>query len=66
MDGEMKRAVRCKYCNKLEYYGEFRWLTGKMLCRNCYKAEWEHENKRLYIWDDLDGERPKENADEKR
>lgn len=56
---EMKRAVTCKYCNRLEYYGEFRWLNGKQLCRSCYKAEWEHKNKKPYIWNDLDGERPK-------
>ena len=56
---EMKEIVKCKYCNRLEYYGEFRWLSGKQLCRSCYKAEWEHENKKPYIWDDLDGERPK-------
>ena len=57
---EMKEVLKCKYCNKSEYYGEFRWLSGRMLCRNCYKAEWEHENKKPYIWHDLDGERPKE------
>lgn len=59
-DDEMRRVFRCKYCNRPEYYGEFRWLSGKALCRSCYKAEYEDVNKTLYIWDDLDGERPKE------
>ena len=61
---EMKRVIKCKYCGKAEYYGEFRWLSGKMLCRRCYRAEWEHENKKPYVWDDLDGERPEEASDE--
>lgn len=56
----MKMAIRCKYCGKPEYYGDFRWLSGKMLCRNCYKAWWEGENKQPYKWDDLDGDRPTE------
>ena len=56
----MKMVFRCKYCGRPEYYGEFRWLSGRMLCRNCYRAEWESENKRPYTWNDLDGERPSE------
>ena len=58
MIDEMKRVIKCKYCNHAEYYGEFRWLNGRMFCRNCYKHEWEHENKRPYIWKDLNGKRP--------
>ena len=54
----MKRAIRCKYCGKPEFYGDFHWLDGRMYCRSCYKAEWERQNKALYTWDDLDGERP--------
>lgn len=57
---EMGVVIRCKYCGKPEYYGEFRWLSGKMCCRNCYRAEWEAENKEVYRWDDLDGPRPTE------
>ena len=55
---DMKRIVICKYCNKYEFYGDMRWLSGRCLCRKCYKAEWEHENKTPYTWDDLDGPRP--------
>ena len=35
-----------------------RWLSGKCTCRNCYRANWQDENKALYEWDDLDGPRP--------
>lgn len=55
---EMRLIWLCKYCGKPEYFGKFRWLSAKMLCRKCYKAEWERENKKLYVWDDLDGEVP--------
>ena len=58
MVDEMKRITICKYCGKPEYYGEYRWLSGMLLCRNCYKHQWEVENKKLYRWDDLDGRRP--------
>lgn len=54
----MDKIVICKYCNRPEYWGEMRWLSAKCCCRNCYRAEWEHENKKLYTWDDLDGKRP--------
>lgn len=55
---EMKRIVICKYCNKPEYYGRMMWLSGRCTCRDCYKADYERENKRRYTWDDLDGKRP--------
>ena len=55
---EMKRIVICKYCGRPEYYGNMMWLSGKCLCRNCYRVEWEHENKKPYTWDDLKGKRP--------
>lgn len=58
MVDEMKRIILCKYCNKPEYYGEYRWLSGKMLCRDCYKAHWEDVNHELYRWSDLNGDRP--------
>ena len=58
MDDEMKKVVICKYCGKPEYYGKFRWLNGKMMCRGCYKADYEYTYKKPYIWDDLKGERP--------
>ena len=58
MIDEMKRAISCKYCGKPEYYGQFRWLDGHMLCRRCYKAEYVRQYKKPYIWDDLDGEFP--------
>lgn len=56
----MKVAIRCKYCGKPEYYGEFRWISGHMLCRDCYKADYEDRYKTHYSWDDLDGKRPTE------
>lgn len=55
----MKRVIECKYCGQPEYYGEFRWISGHMLCRNCYKAHYEKTYKEPYRWDDLDGDRPK-------
>lgn len=53
-----KRIVICKHCGKPEYWGEMRWLNGRCSCRNCYTAQWEDVNHKLYTWDDLDGERP--------
>ncbi len=55
---EMKRIVICKYCGKPEYYGEMRWLSGKCMCRTCYKADYEERHGKLYIGNDLDGKRP--------
>ncbi len=55
----LKKVVICKYCGKPEYYGEFRWLSGWMLCRSCYKTAYEKEYNEPYIWDDLEGERPR-------
>lgn len=57
---EMNRIIRCKYCNKPEYYGEFRWLNSHMFCRDCYKAEYEAIYMEHYGWTDLDGKRPTE------
>lgn len=57
-DMDEKRIVICKHCEKPEYLGEMRWLNGRCSCRSCYKAQWEDENHVLYIWDDLNGERP--------
>ena len=55
---EMRRIWLCKYCGKPEYYGDFRWLSGRMLCRKFYKAICEWENKKPYILDDLNGKVP--------
>lgn len=55
---EMNRIVICKKCKSPEYYGEMRWFNGVCSCRNCYKALFERENKKKYIWTDLDGKRP--------
>lgn len=57
---EMNRVVRCKCCGKPEYWGEFRWSSGGMMCRDCYKADFEKRNKVKYVWHDLDGKRPTE------
>lgn len=55
---EMKQIVLCKYCGKPEYYGEERWLSGKCMCRSCYKAAYQDERHELYTWSDLDGHVP--------
>lgn len=65
MADDMHRVIICKYCGKPEYYGEFRWISGHMMCRNCYKADFEERNKRPYVWHDLDGKRPSMNEVEK-
>ena len=53
-----EKIVRCKICGKPEYWGEMRWLNGKCMCRDCYKAEYEDFNMEPYKWHDLDGKRP--------
>lgn len=58
MPDEMDRIVICKHCNRLEYYGDMRWLSGTSMCRRCYKSRWEQENGGLYVWNDLDGHIP--------
>lgn len=54
----MKEIVICNSCRKPEYWGEMRWLNGRCICRDCYKAEYEGLTGKIYKWDDLDGERP--------
>ena len=54
---EMERIVLCRHCGKPEYYGKMRWLSGRCLCRDCYRERYEEAHGR-YIWDDLDGRRP--------
>ena len=54
----LKKIELCKYCGKPEYYGEYRWLNGRMMCRDCYKEEYERSTGKAYTWDDLDGEHP--------
>lgn len=53
---ENNKVIICKYCGQPEYWGEFRWLSGRMLCRCCYKTAYEKEYNEPYIWDDLEGE----------
>ena len=53
----MNKIIICRYCKKPEYYDKMRWLSGMHLCRDCYRAEYESE-RGVYIWNDLDGERP--------
>lgn len=55
---DMTRIYLCRYCGCPEYYGEFRWLSAKMMCRACYKEAYEAEHGLEYRWDDLDGPRP--------
>mgnify|MGYP004634466745 CR=1 FL=1 len=58
MSDEMDRIVICKHCNRLEYFGAMRWLSGTSMCRRCYKSRWEQEHGDLYVWNDLDGHIP--------
>ena len=58
MIDEMNMIKLCKYCGEPEYYGEFRWLDGKQLCRDCYKKSYEQIYECQYTWNDLDGKRP--------
>ena len=53
-----RNIVICKSCNKPEYWGEMRWLSGRCVCRDCYKADYERSTGKAYIWTDLDGKRP--------
>ncbi|MCM1189848.1 MAG: hypothetical protein NC541_11205 [bacterium] len=54
----MEKIVICNHCGQPEYWGEMRWLSGRCVCRDCYKADCERETRKPYIWHDLDGERP--------
>ena len=58
-----KEIVTCKYCGEQEYYMDMRWLSGKEMCRDCYKNEYEDRTGKLYEWDDLDGGRPKKEVE---
>jgi hypothetical protein len=53
-----EEIVICKSCGRPEYWGEMRWLSGRSMCRSCYKADFEAQTRKLYTWDDLDGKRP--------
>lgn len=57
---EMMRIKRCRYCGRLDYYGEMRWLSGRCVCRDCYREDYERQTGKPYTWDDLDGPRPTE------
>lgn len=35
-----------------------RWLSGRCVCRDCYKADYETQTGKVYEWNDLDGKRP--------
>ena len=46
---------KCKYCGQWDYFGEFRWKSGRCLCRRCYRIDWQDRNGgQPYPWDDLD------------
>lgn len=53
-----EKIVICKSCGKPEYWGEMIWLSGKCMCRDCYKTELELRMGSDYIWDDLNRKRP--------
>ena len=48
--------VVCKYCGGDEWWGRMIWLSGRCVCRKCYKAEYEKTHGKPYVWDDLDGD----------
>lgn len=55
---DAKKIVICKSCRKPEYWGDMRWLSGRCMCRDCYKADCERQSGTVYKWDDLEGKRP--------
>lgn len=55
---DVKRIVICRNCRKPEYWGEMRWLSGRCVCRDCYKADYETQTGKVCEWNDLDGKRP--------
>ena len=55
---EMKKIVLCKLCGRPEYNGEMRWLSGKCMCRDCYRDYYETQSGKPYEWNDLEGQRP--------
>jgi len=56
-------VVVCKYCGRKEFWGRMMWLSGKNLCRRCYKADYTKETGKPYVWDDLDGPEPPQDGD---
>lgn len=48
--------IVCKHCGRDEWWGRMIWLSGKCMCRKCYKAEYERTHGKPYVWDDLDGD----------
>lgn len=57
---EMDEVRACKYCGRMDYWGQFRWLSGRCICRRCHREEYERKTGKLYEWDDLDGQFPEE------
>ncbi len=55
---EMKKIVICRHCGRPDYWGQFRWLSGRCMCRACYRKDYEKRFNRLYEWDDLTGHVP--------
>lgn len=55
---KIEQILICISCGKPEYYGEMRWLYGRCMCRDCYRADYEEKRQKIYKWDDLDGKRP--------
>lgn len=55
---DTKKIVICKSCRQPEYWGDMRWLSGRCMCRDCYKADYERQSGTVYKWDDLEGKRP--------
>lgn len=53
-----KKIEICKLCGRPEYWGDMRWLSGRCVCRDCYRADYESQTGKIYVWDDLDGKRP--------
>ena len=45
---EGKNVVLCKECGHPEYWGEMRWLSGRCMCRDCYRKQYEDETGKAY------------------
>ena len=53
MKGEL---IVCKHCGRPEWWGRMIWLSGRCMCRKCYKEDYERTHGKPYTWDDLDGD----------
>ena len=50
----MNEIIICRHCGEKEYRGEFIWLNGLCMCRECYKQRFEQIHGYRYKWNDKD------------